>query len=154
MKTDKEDILSFTIPVGVFLLIFGSSLWAGVLGFEDFFLRAFGCIMFAIGTSALVFIAYKVKTKKLISALFISACIMTVMFCVFAMVGAVPGVPYHPVYGMIAAPFIIAGGTVTTVDVVRIKIKNKKGQFEEREYEITKETYGKQEKIKKIRRIK
>lgn len=156
MKNNDKNISVFRIVITLspLLLFFGFFLWSGVLGFADSFLTIYGFFMFAVGISALVFVGYMRKYEKIVSALIASVAILFILFCTAAMIHIVPGLPYRPIYGMIAAPFIIAGGVITATDTVKVKVQNKNGKFEDRTYEVTTETFGKEKKITKIKRIK
>ena len=134
-------------------LVFGALIWSGTLGFADSFLSIYGGVMFFLGTLMLTYYSYFNKTGKMIISVITTACIMTVLFCFFAMFGAIPGLKNSLAYGIIALPFIAVGGTTTTVERISVKRKNKNGFIETQTYTVTtkKTAFGDEVEIKRTK---
>ena len=108
-------------------LVFGPLIACGeVLGFVDPFLVYYGLGMFFFAFMALTSFVYLLKFDSVIGGAIVSACFTTVVFCIFAGFGAIPGIPQKDMwsYMLIATPFICVGGSVTSVDFFRINGKD------------------------------
>ena len=134
---DDSFCRSIMLWMGIACLFFGVFLWSGVLGLEeDMFLQFYGCVMFFLGFCTLTFVGYS-KKKTLVFSLLMSVFLTVVVFCIFASVGTVPGVPDRAIYAIIATPFMVCGTIITSIDFIKVKIKRKDGTVEEATFKIT-----------------
>ena len=108
-------------------LVFGPLIACGeAIGFVDPFLVYYGFGMFFFAFMALTSFVYLRKFDNVITGAIVSACFTTVVFCIFAGFGAIPGIPQKDIgsYLLVAAPFVCVGGSVTSVDFFRINGKD------------------------------
>ena len=131
--------LNSVVLFGIFMLILGAPIAGQVLGFRDDFLMVYGIILMLLGLSIMVtYGGWMMCGQNIITGTIVSACFMTVIFCCFAFLGAIPFIDPESrlAYGLIAVPFLAIGGSTTSIQRITIKRKNKNGKVETREYVV------------------
>ena len=135
MKNFWLGIRNVILLTGCFYVLVGIWLLSGVI-YEDKFLAIYGLILFFLGLTVVMFISVYVKSKSWIFAILITASFVGIVFCLFAFFDIIPGLESKPIYGLLSMPIIVVCGSTTTVCVVTVKVKNKRGELEKRQYEV------------------
>lgn len=117
--------INYYLCLNILFLMFGIFISSEVIGFIDPFLTYYGLVMFFFGTISLISYAYLTIFDNVITSSIVTACLTTVIFCIFAMFGAIPNLPSKDInsYMLIAIPFLCVGGGVASVDILRMNGK-------------------------------
>lgn len=129
--------LNSVVLFGIFMLILGAPIGGQVLGFRDDFLMVYGIILMLLGLSIMVtYGCWMMCSQNIITGAIVSACFISVIFCFFAFLGAIPFIENRVAYGLIAVPFLAIGGSTTSIQRITLKRRNKDGKVETREYVV------------------
>ena len=110
------------LVLNILFLLFGVLIASEAIGFVDPFMEYYGLGMLFWGIISLTSYAYLYKFENVITSAIVTACVTTVVFCIFAMFGAIPNLPLGDRYSymLIAIPFLCVGGGTCAVDFIRI----------------------------------